>query len=326
VSDSSDFATISSPPGPEGCVLALRLFGSGQAYFCDHPLLGFPTQQAYLLLCYLLLNARYPQPREQLAAVFWGDVSVDASRKNLSQTLWRLRHVLEAAGASLDDYLLVDRDYVSFVNSSPYWLDIEAFEKTVAGCQQLDGYNLTVEQASHLEEAVALYTGHLLEGIYEDWCLYERERLDLLYLESLAKLIAFHERNGTYQRGLFYGELALAHDNTREMIHQQMMRLHWLAGDRGAALAQYKYCAQVLRDELGLPPLEETTRLYQQMAHNQFYPKGQAAAPTGSGEPLQELAELMLRRLSLLEHNIQETSAELQHIEQMLNSLLLTLK
>ncbi len=326
MSDPSDFATISPPPGPGGRILVLRLFGSGQAHFCNRPLLGFPNQQAYLLLCYLLLNARYPQPREQLAAVFWGDVSVDTSRKNLSQALWRLRNVLEAVGASPDDYLLVDRDYVSFVNSSQYWLDIEAFEKTVAGCQQTDGYDLTVEQAGRLEEAVALYSGHLLEGIYEDWCLYERERLNLMHLESLTKLIAFHERNGTYQRGLFYGELALAHDNTRERVHQQMMRLHWLSGDRGAALAQYKYCAQVLRDELGLPPLEETTRLYQQMVHNRFYPNSQPAASSGSGEPLQQLAELMLRRLSLLEHNIQETSAELQHIEQMLNSLLLTLK
>jgi len=47
-------------------MLEIRLFGTGQAYYFNQDLAGFPKQQAYLLLCYLLLNREHPHAREQL--------------------------------------------------------------------------------------------------------------------------------------------------------------------------------------------------------------------------------------------------------------------
>ena len=35
------------------------------------------------------------------------------------------------------------------------------------------------DRARSLEDAVSLYQGDLLEGCYEDWCIYERERLPI---------------------------------------------------------------------------------------------------------------------------------------------------
>ena len=99
----------------------------------------FPSQQAHLLLCYLLLNSKYPHLRDQLASVFWGEYSTQASRKYLRNSLWKLRQMFEEAQADLDDYLFVSDESVTFIRTSAYWLDVEIFEdggRSLPGCDR----------------------------------------------------------------------------------------------------------------------------------------------------------------------------------------------
>ena len=306
-------------------MLKVKLFGTGQASFEDRPLASFPSQQPHLLLCYLLLNSKYPHLRDQLASVFWGEYSTLASRKYLRNGLWKLRQMFDAVQACMDDYLFVSDESVTFMRTSPYWLDVEAFETAVEACQDVAGQDLTPEYASEMGAAVELYSGDLLEGADYDWCIYERERLSLLYLSALSKLMAYHEAQGTFERGLAYGERILGRDNTREKVHLRMMRLYWQAGNRSAALAQYKRCAQILREELGIAPLHEITTIYQQMIHNQYSPVLQRMAPERSlsDQGLHALAEKALLRLQYLQQMLEETNAELRQIETQLHSNLL---
>lgn len=306
-------------------MLKVKLFGTGQASFEDRPLASFPSQQPHLFLCYLLLNSKYPHLRDQLASVFWGEYSTQASRKYLRNGLWKLRQMFDAVQVCMDDYLFVSDESVTFMRTSPYWLDVEAFETAVEACQDVAGQDLTPEHASEMGAAVELYSGDLLEGADYDWCIYERERLSLLYLSALSKLMAYHEAQGTFERGLAYGERILGRDNTREKVHLRMMRLYWQAGNRSAALAQYKRCAQILREELGIAPLQEITTIYQQMIYNQYSPVLQRIAPERSlsDQGLHALAEKALLRLQYLQQMLEETNAELRQIETQLHSNLL---
>lgn len=322
------------PQGRQVLMLKVKLFGAGHASLEDCPLASFPSQQAHLLLCYLLLNSKFPHLRDQLASVFWGEYSTQASRKYLRNALWKLRQIFEAAHAGLEDYLFVSDESVTFLRSSPYWLDVEDFETAVEACQDVSGQDMTEEQACELEAAVELYAGDLLEGADFDWCIYERERLSLLDLEALGKLMAFHEAQGSWEKGLAYGERILGRDNTRERVHLRMMRLYWQSGNRSAALAQYKRCAQILREELGIAPLQETSAVYQQMIHNQYTPETLRASRTGtphgrntktgvSDQGLQALAEKALHRVQVLQRMLEETNAELRQIETMIQTDLL---
>lgn len=309
-------------------MLKLKLFGPAQAHYLDQPLPGFPRWQAYQLFCYLLINQQRSHPREQLAAVFWSQYPTDISRKYLRNSIWKLRHTLESVGALPDEYLFTHDDNVSFRQSSRHWLDVEAFETATSRYQGLSGKELTWQQASELEQAVELYAGDLLENIYEDWCLYERERLTLLFLKTLSKLMVFHEMNGTYESGLVYGERILARDNTRERTHRRMMRLYWLLGERDAALAQYKRCTQILREALGVSPLKRTSLLYQRIAHDQPIPPGElhdlnASPPASSDNSRQMLANHVLQRINQLHSKLEETSVELCQIESLIKQALL---
>jgi DNA-binding SARP family transcriptional activator len=302
-------------------VLELRLFGTGQASYSGDPLPGFPQKQPYHLFCYLLLNRHQPHAREHLAAVFWGEYTTSTSRKYLRNALWRVRSLLHSAGVPPDEYLVVGDDSVSFSPQGSYSLDIEDFESTAARYQQVRGQDLVEVEAVQLAGAVDLYTNHLLTGVYEDWCLYERERLNLLYLNTLGKLMTFHELNGTYEQGLSFGRRILASDNTREKVHRAMMRLYWQAGNRGSALAQYQLCAQILREALGVAPLEETTRLHQQMKYGQFKPgvwvddSDQFPVASPSNQSALVAAEQALQRLHHLQTTIEQAGTELRRVE-----------
>ena len=308
-------------------MLEIRLFGAGQAAYGGSILTGFPRQQAHHLLCYLLLNCHQLQPREHLAAQFWGDESTPVSLKRLRNVLWQLRNLLEETGIQPAEYLVSEGGGLAFAPSSSYYLDVEVFETVVACYQYLGGQDLSPEQAARLGSVLDLYTGDLLSGLYLDWCLIERERLGLLYLTNLCKLISFHEMNGTYEHGLDLGRRALAVDDTRESVHRQMMRLFWLMGDRSAALMQYKRCAQILREALDVAPSEATTSLYRQLMKDQL-PLAAVHPATGSQLPGQRVdegtqleVEQALRSLQRLRVMLREANAELRRIAQLLSAI-----
>jgi len=109
-----------------------------------------------------------------------------------------------------------------------------------------------------------------LSGIYEDWTLYDRERLRLGYLGVRQKLMLHHGAYGRFEAALDHAERILEIDPAREKIHRHLMRLYALNGDRNAALAQFKRCKQVLHDELNLKPMRETRQLYSLIKDNRF--------------------------------------------------------
>lgn len=310
-------------------MLKLKLFGPGQASFRDHPLSGFPQQQIWLLLCFLILNKEHPQNRERLAAVFWGDQPAHIARKNFRNTLWRLRQMLMDSGAQPDEYLLVSENSISFINPAHLWLDVDLFE-TAGQYIHLPVSELSALQVAALETAVQLYQGDLLENIYEDWCLYERERLRLLYMNMLHCLLAYHAGRGDFVAGLQYGERILSCENTREDVHRQMMWMYGQLGNHSAALAQYKRCCQILREELSIDPSENTCHLYEQLLHATSPSHNLLAVPGDFGfQPGTELrtsfmpvAQNALQQLKYLQEVLLQANAELVKIEQMIHQAL----
>lgn len=293
-------------------MLKIHLFGTGEAHSGETPVAGFPGQQAGLLFCYLLLNRGQPQPRERLAAIFWRDLSTAAARKYLRNAVWRLKAMLSEAGIPADSVLITGAESVALQAAGSWWLDVADFEQAVADTQKTQPEALSSIQVRQLEDAAALYRGDLLEGIYEDWALYDRERLRIQYLAIRQKLMLHHSTYGRFEAALAHAAAILAIDPVREKIHRQVMRLHALTGDRSAALAQFNRCAQILHEELGLPPMQETQRLYQQIRDNEF-DRDQPALETG---PAADPA--VLSRLHSLQRLADRLHSELRTLEKLL--------
>ncbi|HUS13026.1 MAG TPA: bacterial transcriptional activator domain-containing protein [Pyrinomonadaceae bacterium] len=239
--------------------LRLQLFGRFCVSHNGRELYNFDAAKVQELLCYLALF-RKPHAREMLAGTFWGESSTTRAKKYLRQTLWQLQAALEAnLGPLKRRVVLVEADWVQLNPALAAHLDVVEFETACALGNE--SRELDPETAQTLQRAVQLYRADLLEGCYQDWCLYERERLQSIYLATLDRLIRYCEITENYQQGLAYAAEVLRYDPARERAHRQMMRLYDVAGDRTAALRQYQRCVVALKAELGVPPSARTIKL-----------------------------------------------------------------
>lgn len=245
--------------------LKATLFGKFNIQQSKLHLKGMEARKVQELLCYLLINRNHTQPRELLCEVLWGEQTSTNARKYLRQSLWRIQTALRT-NPNLDALALtVNNDWIQINISRNFWLDIAEFEKVYQQVKGRDIHELGPRDQKLLEYAASLYKGDLLEGWYPDWCIFERERFQTMYLMLLDKLVQFCELHHMYETGLSYGMAVLRCDHAYERTHRQLMRFYYLIGNRTEALHQYERCVMALHAELGVEPSEKTKQLYDQI-------------------------------------------------------------
>lgn len=243
--------------------LQIFLFGKFCVQYGDKVLTGLEGGRIQELFCYLLLYRNRCHPRETLANLLWNETPTIQSKSRLRKPLWQIQSALDSQGGS--PVLLVDPDWVQINPEAGIWLDVTMFEQACTCTQGVPGESLDTQSVQTLRTMVDLYRGDLLEGCYSDWCLYERERLQHMYLNLLDKLMAYSEAHQEFEAGVDYGERILRFDRARERTHRRLMRLQYLARDRTAALRQYDRCVTALNQELGVEPAVQTVALYNQI-------------------------------------------------------------
>jgi DNA-binding SARP family transcriptional activator len=244
--------------------LKVRLFGKLHIEWNGTTIEGLDSSKVQELFCYLLLQRDRPHPRETLASLLWDANSTAQSKKYLRQTLWQLQNILpEPSEQGEPPLLLIEPDWIRVNPQAALWLDVAEFEEAYKNAHGFQGWQLNAETVHALERAEELYADDLLLGWYQDWTLFERERFQNMFLAIIDKLMAYCEAHGEYERGISYGMRILSIDVARERTHQSLMRLHYLAGDRTAALRQYKRCESALMEELGVTPARHTQELFE---------------------------------------------------------------
>ena len=245
----------------------LHIYALGRLrVFYDQSPLHFPTKKPQDLLCFLLLHTGEMLERELIAERLWPMRPPEKGRRSLSTALWRLRQALKCLLPQ--PYLLTERSTLAFNTTAPYWFDVEVFERQATF--GLTGSLPCAEaQRRALEEALDLYRGDLLEGCYEDWCLAERERLQLLLLRVLKRLQRHYRLCGAFEAAISCGHRLLALDPLQEDVHRELMRCYVEAGQRPLALEQFQRCREILRQELHIEPMPETWRLYRRIRGGQ---------------------------------------------------------
>lgn len=274
--------------------LRIHLFGRLELYHGEHLLPGFATQKARSLFAFLAMNRGHLVPRDVLIGTFWPEQSAAAARKSLRSELWRIRSALESVEAPADSYLRIQHDDIGFDPSVDYWLDVEEFEQATRVLDGAAEEMLDPARAELLDRTVRLYRGDLLDGIYDEWCLFDRERLRLRLLEGLEWLLFYHSGHQEWHHAIARGRELLHHDPLREHIHRELMRCHWAMGNRPGALLQFEECARLLLQELDIEPMEETFALREAIRSSD------GAAPPGTqlqreGRPAATVEERVLR-------------------------------
>ncbi len=203
-----------------------------------------------LLFIYLALFAETAIPRATLAELLYAD-SRQEPRTRLRKNLHRLRTLLPTGTR----WLIEENQMVQWNSAAAYWCDVHAFE------------SLRRDPATRVE-ALALYTGDLLEGFEEPWIQEKRAQLKQQLLRGLDELTAQARAQHRLAQARSYAALALNHDPYNEILLRELMLLDLENQNRASALNVYKqFQARLRRD--GAEPMPETVALYEQILRNE---------------------------------------------------------
>lgn len=248
-------------------MLRLHLLGHPRLFDGDTPLPPLSPPKALALLAYLLLYREYPVPRDHTAFTLWADAPEDQARANLRRHLHILRNYLPPTFPNRP-WIMSNRETLQWNREADYWLDVEAFEQEVKKARRESPDALV-----HLQAAVNIYNGDLLETFYDEWALDKRQRLREEFAAALERLGHLQEAAGNLGGAIEVAKRLLSLDPLREENHRRLMQLHYLNGDRTAALQQFEACRRLLRETLNIEPMTETHSLRKAIAESHAVPR-----------------------------------------------------
>ena len=227
-----------------------------------------PMSRGLSVFQYLLFHHGQPASREVLMDIFWPDAEPETARNNLNVALYGLRTALRSV--TFLPVILFEEGAYGLSPDLHLWLDVEEFENHVKSGHQLESQQRLLQAVSDYETAISLYKGDLLgDSPYESWTVLDRERLRILYLDTLAHLSLLYFNQERYAACMTLCQLILARDPCREDAHCRLMQCYSRLGQGSLALRQYRICVQALQTELQVDPAPETTRLYERVRQHQ---------------------------------------------------------
>jgi DNA-binding SARP family transcriptional activator len=232
--------------GPE---VSIRLFGAVQLAWRGHEV-RLSSRNARALLAVLTLDRR-DRFRDAVAADLWPELPEHESGAAMRQALWLLRTAMAESGIEPVSLLDCDRDRIGFRAGVVVDVDVARFHRCVA------------DRPARVEEAIDLYRGDLAEGMNVECLAREREQLADLFEDVLAEAAARRMRAGDLVGARDAAVRLLRRDPLREEAHAVLIELHGLSGSRSQVARQYRRLRTILANELGVEPLQETTRAYQ---------------------------------------------------------------
>src|SRR5580704_3941710 len=219
----------------------------------------FDTRKAVALLALLAVTGR-EHSREQLADLLWPEADSVKGRASLRRTLSVTAAVMSAG-------LTISRAAVT-LELAAVQVDVREFEALIARAD-----------AESLEQAVQLYRDDFLSGFvlrgcpdFEEWQASVSEGLRQALARGLQRLVAACIAEGDLERATGHARRWLQLDPLHEPAHQAIIRLHGWAGQRSAAMRQYRSLVRVLDRDLAVRPLPETTRLYDDVRAGRLEP------------------------------------------------------
>ncbi len=246
-------------------LLQIRLLGPLEVMVAGRPAV-VDTRKALAIVA-LVAAERRPFARDELAAMFWPDVDDEAARGALRRTLSVLRTAVGETG------LRIERTRVAL--DPDVDVDLVTLERLAASPDHAD-----------LEAAAALARGPFLAGFtirdspaFDDWQAARATRVERTVGELLERLAVARLDRGDPGGAVEAARRRVELDPLDEGGQRRLIELLARSGDRAGAIGQYRALVALFDRELGVPPLRETTQLYDAIREGTLNPGPAAPAP-----------------------------------------------
>lgn len=221
--------------------------------------------RALAILKYLLARRPRPVPQDYLMDWLWPESDLKRSRWSLNSAVHALRKLLSGCLPDLSaaETVLFEEGRYRLSPSIDLSTDIDEFDSRCEKGRRLEKNGRIPEAVAEYEKAVKLYRDdYLIEDLYEEWTMIERERLIDAYTDLLRRLAVHYMENGQLWESVRTCYRVLEKNRCDEDAHRLLMECFIRLGQRARALHQYELCKQALEQECDMTPAPETQALY----------------------------------------------------------------
>ena len=205
-----------------------------------------------------LLIASPPLTREQIGTALWPDQPRQQLGNALHTALRGLRRALGHPG-----WVRYADGRYSF---NPEWqhdCDLESFEQALAAARKA---RPAAAALPDLQRAVAAYGGDFLDGLAAgEWAQARRAELRRSFESALLATGRLHVAAGRPGPAAVAFRRAVAHEPLNETAHRELMSCWERLGETPRAVQHYQDLVELLKDQVGVPPSDETTALYRRL-------------------------------------------------------------
>lgn len=191
---------------------------------------------AQRLLAFLALHG--PTSRLVIMGTLWPNVGERHARGSLRTTIWRLNH---------DGPRLVGPPGDALALGPEIAVDTRAFADSAQRIMQ--GSLPPATECAPFRRG-----GELLPSWYDDWVIFERERLRQLRLHALDAMASRLAADGRYADALQAAIASVRLEPLRESAHRAIIAIHLAEGNVAEALRHYGLFRRFLAAELGIEP------------------------------------------------------------------------
>jgi ATP/maltotriose-dependent transcriptional regulator MalT/DNA-binding SARP family transcriptional activator len=223
---------------------------------------AWTTRRARDIFCYIATRKNRRAPKDVLIDAFWGGEDLDAIEKNFHPTISHIRKALNSRQTLKQNFIIFRDGSYQLSPEFSYRIDTEEFLGEIASAEAAKADKRSEDFRKHLENAVALYRGDFMEGLYEDWAEEQRTYFSEQFsrvLNALAKLSVTEKR---WADAIRYANQILAIDPYREDLHRLVMRVLAAQGKPAAVKKHFEEMSVLLKQDLGIEPSAETRKVF----------------------------------------------------------------
>jgi LuxR family transcriptional regulator, maltose regulon positive regulatory protein len=244
-----------------------RFFGEFELVCDGEPVPLGPKGKTLTILKYLLAHKPPSVFQDHLMCWLWPEVSPKQARWSLNSSVRLLREVLKnCTGLARCDVLVLEDGRYRLSRCIEVLTDVDEFDERQEQGRCLEREGRTEATIVQYERAVGLYRGgYLLEDLYEDWTMIERERLSNAYVEMLYRLAIQYLKSEQPWESTKACRAILKEDACHEAGHRLLMECFVSLGLRSQALNQYHLCCHMLKSIHDMEPSLELRALYDEI-------------------------------------------------------------
>lgn len=224
--------------------------------------IAVPAAKQRIALATLLVHANHYVSSDQLIGHMWPGAAPVNAQAALHTHIARLRHALGGDG----ERLIQTRQQGYLIRLGTGELDLTQFRDLVrrAGHAARAASPAGPAEVTLLQEALALWRGPALTDIPAESLRHDHAvRLGEERLQALERWLELALQNGRHEEIVPELTAATAAHPLRERLWAQLMLALYRSGRQAEALQAYHTVAELLNDELGVPPGNELRRLHQ---------------------------------------------------------------